>query len=274
MKFALSLIFFCIFSTSVALELGHLSRNNAEIEERIAGGDLAHENQFPYQAGLSIELQNGFYTWCGGSIIDKNWLLTAAHCVENVISITVNLGSTKRLEPKHHLKLTPAQVILHTNWNNRTLENDIALLHLPTPLTFNESIFPINLPRLAKTYSTYAHHEGTATGWGKTNDASPTISEHLRYVTRFVESNAECQFFYGASVHDSNICIDTTGGQSTCTGDSGGPLVTHDSTHGLILIGLTSFGKSSGCTKGYPAVFTRITSHLDWIQKISGVAYF
>lgn len=89
---------------------------------------------------------------------------------------------------------------------------------------------------------------------------------------RYTLTNAECQFVYGSSVRSSNICIDTTGGKSTCSGDSGGPLVIHDDSEGLIQIGLTSFGKSSGCTNGIPAVFTRLTSYLEWIYGISGVA--
>lgn len=103
---------------------------------------------------------------------------------------------------------------------------------------------------------------------------SANIASHLKYVIRYTLTNAECQFVYGNSVRSSNICIDTTGGQSTCSGDSGGPLVINDDFDGPIQIGLTSFGKSSGCTKGYPAVFTRLTSYLEWIYLISGVANF
>lgn len=52
-----------------------------KVETFIAGGNLADEKQFPYQAGLNIETKVGQFTWCGGSLISNRWILTAGHCV-------------------------------------------------------------------------------------------------------------------------------------------------------------------------------------------------
>ncbi|KAH8355868.1 hypothetical protein KR093_004340 [Drosophila rubida] len=81
-------------------------------------------------------------------------------------------------------------------------------------------------------------------------------------------NNSGCSPWFGGVVLSTNICIKTTGGISTCNGDSGGPLVSAESG---VLIGATSFGIALGCQVGWPGVFTRITSYLDWIEVNSGV---
>lgn len=82
-------------------------------------------------------------------------------------------------------------------------------------------------------------------------------------------TNSGCSPWYGGILTNNVICIKTTGGISTCNGDSGGPLVLADGSN--TLIGATSFGIVFGCELGWPGVFTRITSYLDWIENNTGV---
>ncbi|XP_052845336.1 brachyurin [Drosophila gunungcola] len=250
-----------------SLDLGHA------VDGRIAGGDLAVVNQFPYQVGLSIEEPNDLFSWCGASLISDRYLLTAAHCVEKAVAITYYLGGVQRLEPRQLIRTTNPEVNLHPGWNCETLENDIAVLRLPEDATFCDSIRPIRLPGISSSHLSYDYVPAIASGWGRINDESAVLSNTLRYVVRFVESNEDCRFSY-SNIQQSNICMDTTSGKSTCHGDSGGPLVFEDRTLNTdVLIGITSYGKKSGCTKGYPSVFTRVTAYLDWIGEVSGVVY-
>ena len=48
---------------------------------RIVGGFEAERHQFPYQVGLVLHLANG-NGWCGGSLISRNYVMTAAHCID------------------------------------------------------------------------------------------------------------------------------------------------------------------------------------------------
>merc|ERR1711983_459094 len=104
-----------------------------------------------------------------------------------------------------------------------------------------------------------------ATGWGKDSDSAGGISPVLREVTVPVESNENCDAYYGI-VKDSQICINAEGGHGTCNGDSGGPL-TFNGVH----VGLTSFGSSRGCESGAPDAFTRTSYFRGWIRKKTGV---
>nr|XP_016923326.2 brachyurin [Drosophila suzukii] len=249
------------------LDLGH------GIEGRITGGELALANQFPYQVGLSIEEPNDLFCWCGASLISDRHLLTAAHCVEKAVGITYYLGGVLRLTPRQLIRTISPEVHLHPAYNSQTLENDIAVLRLPVEANLCDSIRPIRLPGISSSSTNYEYLPAIASGWGRLNDESATISDTLRYVARFVESNEDCCYSYD-NIKSTNICMDTTGGKSTCTGDSGGPLVYKDPLQNTdVLIGITSYGKKSGCTKGYPSVFTRVTAYLDWIGEVSGVIY-
>ncbi|XP_054084641.1 serine protease 1 [Zeugodacus cucurbitae] len=237
-----------------------------EIDGRITNGKDAAANQFPYQVGLSLKTPSGT-SWCGGSLIGANWVLTAAHCTDTATSVQVLLGSTVRTRPAVSFTVSKSDIIVHPRWSRITARNDISLIRIPT-VSYTAAIQPVALPSIASSYSTYEGDSVIASGWGRTSDSSNAVASKLQYAIMTVISNAQCKKTY-ASVSASNICIATTGGVSTCNGDSGGPLVLASSN---VQVGLTSFGSKAGCAKGYPAAFTRITSYLDWIKQQTGIS--
>merc|ERR1711983_209433 len=159
----------------------------------------------------------------------------------------------------------------HPDWDPNTLSNDIALIELPSPITFDDYIKPSCQPSSGDTAD--VAELVTATGWGKPSDNAGGISPVLRMVEDLpIISNSECNAIYGI-VGDGVVCIDTTGGKGTCNGDSGGPLNMKfevKDKNGAAgqkwkQVGVVSFGASAGCEVGYPAGFTRNEYYLDWI---------
>ncbi|XP_050334019.1 serine protease 1-like [Bactrocera neohumeralis] len=237
-----------------------------EIDGRITNGKNASTNQFPYQVGLLLKTDNGT-KWCGGSLIGQNWVLSAAHCIETVTSVKVCLGATVRTSPTIIYNVSRSDIIVHPSWDKKTTQNDISLIRIPS-VNYTAAIQPVALPKIASSYPTYDGESVIASGWGRTSDTSNSPASILQYANMTVISNAVCKESYNG-ISANNICTATTGGISTCNGDSGGPLVLASSK---IQVGLTSFISGAGCSLGYPAAFTRLTSYLEWILQETGIS--
>ncbi|KAH8286406.1 hypothetical protein KR054_008651, partial [Drosophila jambulina] len=240
-----------------------------DVEPFITNGEPAEVGQFPYQAGLNVSFGGNVSTWCGGTLISHYWIITAAHCMDRAESVTVYLGAINIQDEtelgQRRIVVGKAGIIVHSNYSASTVANDISLIRLPIFVAFTERIQAASLPRrLNGSFPTYDSVRASASGWGRDSDASDTVSPVLRYVEMPVMPNAVCRMYWSGAVSEKMICMSTASGKSTCHGDSGGPLVYRE--HNVsYLIGSTSFGTTMGCQVGFPAVFTRISSYLDWI---------
>ena len=103
------------------------------VETKIYGGKEAAIGQFPYQAAITVN----FSGFCGGSLISKNWILTAAHCVKGYVQWTVDLGAHNIRESSEpgRVTLTSRTAIPHEN--HTYLKNDVALIQLPQDVQFS-----------------------------------------------------------------------------------------------------------------------------------------
>ncbi|KMY97837.1 serine protease 1 [Drosophila simulans] len=235
------------------------------INGRITNGKDAVADQFPYQVGLSFIGTESSW-WCGGSIINNTWVLTAAHCTKGASSVTIYYGATVRTKPQFTHTVSSSDWIQHANYVSLTVRNDISLIKTPS-VTFSASVNKISLPAIATNYSTYVGQTAVASGWGRISDCETGVAKDLQYTKLTVIENSVCQKAFNSLIVTSKvICVATPKGTSTCQGDSGGPLALNGT-----LIGITSFGSPDGCQVGEPAAFTRVTSYLDWIKANSGV---
>lgn len=159
--------------------------------------------------------------------------------------------------------------IIHESYSFLFYRNDIALITFPKePIELNECVQLVRLPSISDINESFSGKLVTVSGWGKDSDKADSISPALRFVELNVVSNFVCWRYYLQFLRTSDICASGMKSlmKSTCNGDSGGPLVFTEADGEKTLVGIVSFGSILGCEKGYPSVYTRVTSYLDWIS--------
>jgi len=237
---------------------------------RIVGGAIVTPGAHPYQAGLLMAFGGGTGL-CGGSLVTARTILTAAHCPIGSSSTQVILGAhtlqaTEASQVRRTVTNTGSNYRLHGSYNPSNLNNDIAMLIMPTPAIGMTARIQISALPPAGNSETFAGVTATVSGWGRISDGSSATSAQLRSTTNTVITNAVCAQTYGTSVVvGSTICITTAGGRGTCNGDSGGPLTITRAATGKWQVGVVSFGAAAGCQAGFPAGFARVTSFRPWI---------
>ncbi|XP_061717996.1 brachyurin-like [Cydia pomonella] len=242
---------------------------NNNPESRIVGGAASSPGQFPYQAGLLIDLI-GFtgQAVCGAVLVNNQRLLTAAHCWSDgqhqAWRFTVVLGTVQLFTGG--TRLQTSVVVTHPSWLPALIRNDIAVIYLPTAVATSATIAPIALPSGSQLSETFAGEIAIASGFGLTSDGgSLTTNQYLSHVTLNVITNSACSIGFPFVIQESNICTSGFGGVGTCSGDSGGPLAVYRDGR-PILVGITSFGIAFGCQLIFPSAFARVTSFTDFIN--------
>ncbi|XP_055840439.1 serine protease 3-like [Episyrphus balteatus] len=235
----------------------------SNIEGRIVHGQYASAEQFPYHVGVMSGYGSNSYSWCGGTLIGNEWIITAAHCTSGAQTIEVRLGSINSETP---LRISWGyQNHIHRDY--ATQHGDIALVKIQW-VDFNVNMAPAALPPLNGQHSLYVNDNVVATGWGAT-DNNGGKGNHLKYIVTKVIEPQECANVYGSFAGDPQIiCTRTQGG--TCSGDSGGPLVLENTR---LLVGVTTFVAAGACGAGFPDGFSRVTYYLGWIKDISGISW-
>ncbi|XP_059201137.1 vitamin K-dependent protein C [Centropristis striata] len=231
----------------------------------MVGGEVGKKGESPWQV-LVLNARGQFH--CGGVLIDANWVLTAAHCLENNHIFRVRLGDYERHRKEGtEVTLKVVRAIRHPNYESRTVDNDIALMRLETPAPFSEYIVPICLPgrQLAEQV---LHLNGTLTvvsGWGR--DDSDAYSSALNIISIPVVEHSICSRQMSHNISDNVLCAGVLGqSKDACEGDSGGPMVTlYRDT--WFLIGLVSWGE--GCGKEDKlGIYTKVSNYNEWIDRV------
>ncbi|XP_074595855.1 uncharacterized protein LOC141850985 isoform X2 [Brevipalpus obovatus] len=242
---------------------GTCGMTSASIHSRIIGGRDASVEEFPWQVGLKDPVQGVF---CGGAIIDKRWVLTAAHCVVTL----ANLDPIRGLVGSDHVKsgnvieLRFKKIISHREYRSSTFENDIALLQTASDIPLDSKNFNINtvcLPERNKNFD----GTGYIAGWGRTAEGGHE-SETLKAVDVNLLRDDKCREFYRDRFKSGKqICAGSeAGGKDSCQGDSGGPLIKTIGDRAY-LVGIVSFGRGCG-RKNSPGVYSRVSNYVDWIR--------
>ncbi|MFP2899177.1 trypsin-like serine protease [Corallococcus sp. 4LFB] len=239
----------------------------AATSQEIVGGTSTTIAANPWQVSLQ---SSGGSHFCGGSIINENWILTAQHCVNSGGSISkpgrIVAGVTNRTSTTGGQVRTVAQVFVYPGYVDANVGKDAALLKLSSPLDLsgaNAKAIPLVTAADAAAGVGGVGAVARVTGWGTLSSGSSSLPTTLQTVDVNVISNASAQ----ASYPDETISADQLGaaapGKDSCQGDSGGPLtVLKGSTR--VLAGIVSWGY--GCADSrYPGMYGRVSSFESWI---------
>ncbi|XP_014252557.1 trypsin-1-like isoform X2 [Cimex lectularius] len=246
------------------------------LQKRIIGGSEAYFGELPWQAHLRIA---GYQ--CGGVLVSKFFVLTAAHCVHraHLRDILIYLGEhdTQNTglipEPYPEEVHRVVQKIVHPNFQFRRSQPDrfdIALVKLARGVVFRENILPICLPKKG---SSFKGRMGLVAGWGKTDTSyGKTGTNVLRKAVVPILSDDECLMWHRhknirVELHKEMFCAGHSDGHmDACLGDSGGPLIVQENGR-WVLAGITSAG--FGCAIDHqPGIYHKVEYTAEWVTKI------
>lgn len=232
--------------------------------DKIVGGDPVSILDYPWQVSVQIA---GAGHFCGGTIIDEEWILTASHCLDdpaltpNILRIRAGFTTLNSSEGSIH---TVAEFILHPDYVDTGYQFDIALIRLATPLDLSDPA-KAKVGRVTQADAAAGMtNPGTmvkVSGWGATSFQGPGSNVLRAIQVPIVGGTAS----YPPSLITPDMMLAGEAGKDACQGDSGGPLVVADGDWYKVA-GVVSWGNGCG-QAGFPGVYSRVSFFEDWINQ-------
>ncbi|KAG5885758.1 hypothetical protein JTB14_031195 [Gonioctena quinquepunctata] len=230
------------------------------MDGRIVGGLNTDIALHPWQ--VSVQHRNSHF--CGGFLISNTWVVTAAHCITLGFSTNLNIRAGSTRWNNGGQTVAVSTVIVHPNYSDNNINNDIALLRLAAPVNVANARAAA-LPAAGQTITPGA--SVSITGWGALGEnlGAPVI---LQQVVVPAISRADCRRLYSVSeITPQMFCAGVVGvgGKDACQGDSGGPAVVNGQ-----VVGIVSWGR--GCARPqWPGVYTKVSAVRSWIAQNTGI---
>ncbi|KFM63021.1 Transmembrane protease serine 6, partial [Stegodyphus mimosarum] len=248
--------------------------------DRVIGGKEAIPGSWPWQADLQLAFYNPNGHMCGGTLINSQWVLTAAHCfVQNGMPQVwrVHLGKHRKFFTDRYEQIRMVErIVVFPDVTGQMvlrkvldLDNDIALMKLNAPVKFTPFVSPACLPKQG--YELKVGTQCMATGWGLTRGTG--FSHVLKEVELWIEKAQDCDSDMGPIDNKTSVCVrNRKGFQDVCHGDSGGPLVCEINDEWQVM-GATSRGTAGNFEGGLCAmpgsytVYSKVSDKADWIKR-------
>ncbi|XP_028670738.2 serine protease 27-like [Erpetoichthys calabaricus] len=239
------------------------------------GGADAYAGAWPWQVLIEYQSESAAaITFCGGSLIARSWVLSAAHCfpkTNNISGYTLYMGRYWLYQPTFAEQVrTISNVVGYPGYQSAELGGDVVLIQLSSPVVYTDYIQPICLPSPAAPF--LDGQKCWVTGWGNIDEgvSLPSLGP-LQELQVSIISTANCSTLYrdaGAldTIPSDAFCAGFPQGQNDlCLGDSGGPLVCQNSDGHWVQAGIVSFGVP--CAQpNLPGVYVQVTAYSSWIQ--------
>ncbi|XP_053348711.1 chymotrypsin A-like [Clarias gariepinus] len=216
---------------------------------RIVDGEEAAPHSWPWQVSIQLIVVITGFHFCAGSLINKWWLVSAAHCnVRTSHRVALGVHDHSSFAGSFQI-IRISKVYTHPLFSLFTNNYDIVLIQLTFPAQHN---FPGGMMCVTS-------------GWVLTQFNAASTPAVLQQASLPLLTNDECKRHWGSKITDLMICAKANG-VSSCMGDSGGPLVCQKG-NAWTLVSIVSWG-SSVCTTSMPAVYARVTALHPWMDGI------
>ncbi|XP_075232439.1 serine protease 1-like [Lycorma delicatula] len=234
---------------------------------KIVGGDIAKYGEFPYfvsiQRIVKVRIFTGLQHFCGGGIVSKDVILTAAHCCykkdfgSSKYCISAGIIKLNDINPK---TIGVTNCIIHPDYNDNLTDNDIAVLFLKSSINFSNS--PNIRPISYSSKPIEKDQQCSIMGFGAIDVSGKTLPIELRTLKQTVHSANVCELYFNNFNPHSMFCAGAVIGQDTCVGDSGSPFVCSGEIYGVV-----SYGQKK-CGLGGPTMYANVPNYNGWIKNI------